>query len=474
VGRTLELEFPLAGVVRRRGFEGNSRSRGGYPTPWAVNVRPTDPFDGRLRGGSRPGLTDYTGSVPSLPDLNVATEGGDHLVTEAGDNLVVSETTTESLNAEVMAAVKAFGVSVLSDAVAASAGTAPTGYTMACLYRDRLVLSCDDKEIYFSRQGDFTDWDYGADVEDAGRATLLQLSQAGEIGGTVTAMIPFRDRLMLLATADSLWLLSGDPSDNGTLQLITEDVGIISSTAWCDTGGRIVFLADDGLYSIGADGSKLESLTDDKLPSELTDVDTSSVNVYLGYHHENRGVYLFLVNGSYHYFYDMRMGGIWPFTLPSANDPSSVFNYAGNMILYDGTSSYWTVEGDDDDGTAIQSHVVIGPLRGGSAAAFGMLQHLHGVIETGTSDSVTWRIVTGDTAESAAENAKAAVTAYLAGSTTTAEAYASANGALSNGRSRVFTPRVKSMWFTIWLQSTAKWAFESMVVETTPFGKWRS
>lgn len=50
--RLLDLEFPLAGLDRAYSY----RAQRPYSTPDALNVRATDVFEGRERGGSRPGL----------------------------------------------------------------------------------------------------------------------------------------------------------------------------------------------------------------------------------------------------------------------------------------------------------------------------------------------------------------------------------------------------------------------------------
>ncbi|MCH8114651.1 MAG: DUF1501 domain-containing protein [Chloroflexi bacterium] len=40
------------------------------------------------------------------------------------------------------------------------------------------VVAGADNAVYMSRQGDFADWDFGADVEDSGRAVAFQLGEA--------------------------------------------------------------------------------------------------------------------------------------------------------------------------------------------------------------------------------------------------------------------------------------------------------
>lgn len=56
MAKTIEIQFPAAGVVRRWGLRGASRGRGPYPAVWALNVRLQDALTTRLRGGSFTGI----------------------------------------------------------------------------------------------------------------------------------------------------------------------------------------------------------------------------------------------------------------------------------------------------------------------------------------------------------------------------------------------------------------------------------
>jgi hypothetical protein len=473
MARTLELKFPLAGVVRRKDFASAQQSRERYPCPWAVNIFPSDQLSSRLRGGSRPGLTVYTGTTPTFPTGALLDESGNNITDEAGNRLLVNTITTESLRTDLIDALNAYGFTSLTDSIGASAGSAPTGYTLGCAYRDRLVVGGGDHIVYMSRQNDWTNWDYAAEMDDAGRAVMLQASEATEVGATITALIPHRDSHLLIGTARSLWVLEGDPAAGGRLINISRNVGIISERAWCKVDDKIIFLSDDGLYGVSASGAGLEDLSGDKLPVELSDVDTSTVTVHLGYSQAENGVLIFLNGDDYHWFYDLEFGGFWPFTIPAAMTPTRVFTYGGGLLLWNGTSTHWSVGGTTDAGTAIGSHLLIGPLRPGSAGEKGLLSAIHGTVDIASSGSVVWRVVEGDTAEDACENAKAAVEAYMAGNTATANAYSSFSGTWTTGRNYVSHPRVSGMFVVIWLQSTSQWAFESIVVDFDLMGRWR-
>jgi hypothetical protein len=405
--KVIELRFPNAGVVRRSGYSDRHDPRAPYPTPWAVNVRPEDPFDKRLRGGSMPTTrpTVATYGADALVDQTLLTEDGNTLITESALVIILDQKTT--------------------------LGTATASVT-GCLYRGRLVLidSTETNAIKMSRQGDYDDWDYGKDVGDIGRALFFQLSEAGEIGGAVTALVPHQDAFLLAATADTLWIVQGDPAANGTLRNVSRNAGIVSAAAWAKADDAVVFLAKDGIYSVQANGSGLQNLSLDRIPQELLDVDSA----VLGYSHADNAVYIFAVTDA--------VNSNWMFDL--------------------GGKGFWPV---DNDVAPTESHLLIGPIKMGEVGSFGQLVALHGVLGE-DSGSVTWRVVTGDTAEDAVEHAKADI---IAGTTT----YAADSGTWAAGRSHLSYPRIRSQWIVIWLHSTAQWAYEEIILEISQFGRWR-
>ena len=411
--RTLEIRFPSLGIVRRHMHE-RTYSAPGYPSPYAVNCRLEDSLTNRLRGGSFTGQTAST--VTAARYVYLVTESEDNIVTESGDKITLGP------QYDVAAGDGRAWVPDGDDA--------PASGTADCLYRDRL-FRVSGNAILVSRQGDTTDWNYGGDLEDVGRPTILQLSEAGEVGEDVVALAPHKDSSLLCFTAAETWVLTGDPA-TGTLRNVSREVGVIAARAWCKNHDTVYFLSSRGLYSVGADGSGLKALSEDKVPDELIDV--SDADCVLDYYHADRGVYVHLTSGP-SWFYDTERDQFWAF---------------------------------DTDST--DSHLLIGPLRLGGLDSYGIVQQIHGIIAA-SSAAVVWRIVPGDTAEEACDNGKAAITAALAGSAF--DEYVSSSGAWDAGRSPVGWPRATSMWCCLWLSSASDWAYESVHLTVAPFGRWR-
>jgi len=531
--KTRELRWPALGVVRRTSVESRPEFREPFPSPWASNCRLEDQLSNRLRGGSRPGLTlwndDLDGStidgmlsvsassdsgvarllaliadnalgviedgVYSTPVGNLATEGGDTIITEGGDEIVVSTGDVPSTCFLTARGRKVYAIAseeIVSldpatgavDTLEAFVGTVPSDCTHGCFYRDRLVLGGGDNAVYMSRQGDPTDWDYGVDAGDSGRALIFQLGEASEHGEAATALLPFQDSSLLAATQYSLWLVQGDPGATGTLRNLSRGVGIIGPRAWCaiqdarvgDAPVRhaFVFLSTLGLFMISPSGDGLQSLSEDRLPQELQDI-AETTTVTLAYSPGERGVYIFLTpseGDETHFFFDLVHQGFWPMALQTTHQPLSACWHEGEMLLASQDGKLRSVGGDDDDGEDIDSYVLIGPLRVSGPDTMGLLTRIHGMIGAG-SGTVSWRIIPGDTAEEACSNGEAAITAYQAGDTAAAEAYAKASGTWGEGRSQTRYPRVRAMWMCVLLMASEPWAYESMTVESRDAGRWK-
>ena len=360
--KTMNLQFPVAGVVRRVGLRDSTGGGGPFPAVWSTNVRLEDSLTNRLRGGSFTGI---------------------------------------------------------------AAGARPTSR-----YRDRL-LTFSTNAITATRMGDDTDTTLSADLSDTMRPALFQLSYGGATGGTVIALAPHKDNFLLAWTADETWVQQGDPH-SGSRRRVSDEVGIIGADAWCMVEDVAYFMSSSGLYSVGADGSGLTAISEHKIPEDLTGVSDTALK--LTYNHATRGVFITTTTGL-DWMYDVGRQNFWP---------------------------YDTAETD--------SHVLFGPLQLGRANSFGRVLHLNGNIAASSAD-VTWRLVTGDTAEAAAANGKAAITASLAA--TSYESYVSAEGTWSAGRSNRAYPRTRAVFLVLWLSSEGSWAYESSSIEATLSGEWR-
>ena len=413
---TKEIVFP-SGVGRRGTFRQDAGRRERYFAPWSLNVRQED-FTGRLRGGSFTPAA--AGSVAASQNLYLTNSAGDRITDASGNQIVIG--------------VQVSAVHSSDSQFADPGPNAPASHAAQCIYRGRFVRPSSGI-IYASRLGDYTDWNYGADISDSARPFVIQLAEAGEIGGNITALIPHKDSYMLAATANSLWVVQGDPMADGTVRNISRDVGIIGAKAWCrDHLDRYYFLSSHGLYTVSPSGDGLQALSEDVIPEQLTGV--TDVDTVLKYDHETRGVYVYIPTAAVSWLFDTERQGFWPFK----------FGYAG-------------------------SHVAIGPIAVGNGSTFGRLIQLHGVLARG-SVNVIWRVLVADTAEQVAERAKAAIEALVAGN---APQHIQSTGTWTGtGANHRSYPRARGKYMILLLSApSGNWAWEGANAVIEPSGAWR-
>lgn len=521
------LAFPLSGVVRKGGYRQQTRP---YSAPWAVNVRSEGVLESRDRGGSRPGLTklsatDLGTSVTGLFPVTyldasgvrrndlvfladgalgtiragvatthsafLQTDDGDNIITDDpnNDNIVFDSTVTDTaMEGAVRGGRLYLADTVLKlhdpatgtvETVVASAGTVPTGQPIICVYRDRVILGGSDHLWYASRMGEPTDWDFGSTFEDTGRAVAGQLGVNGRIGEVVTALAPIEDRILLMATENSLWALRGDPA-TGRLESLSDQVGVVGSRAWAlSPDDLFCFLSNDGVYLWDGRGAP-KRFSGERVPDELRELDPSSLTINMVYDHEASGFHLFLTPGAgagTHWFFDLGRRSCWPVSLQTTHQPLSAAYYVpsdlGLVVLgsSDGYVRYFDDSATDDDGTAIQSHILVGPVRIASEDdKNAMLAEIHGLVDVEASGAVTWRVVMGETAQEAAELAYSDLTTVLGGGTAVS---VSATGTWGDARNNVVRPRTRGPWTVIWLSSSDQWAFEAMPIVARLVGRIR-
>lgn len=343
----------------------------------------------------------------------------------------------------------------------AAKGTLPEACTMVATYRDRLVLA-GGQSWYMTRQGDPTDFDYGAVDSDAQRAVAGVVSEAGLVGEPIRALIPGSDDYLVFGCANSLWVLRGDPAYGGRIDSLSRTVGILDASAWCHgPAGEIVFLAQDGLRLIGpgAAGGVVE-VSQGRLPVELRDVDPASTTITLAWDARWRGVHVYLTptsgDAGQHWWWDWDDKGFWLDSYPAVQQPTAVVTYQGvaasdNASLAGGRDGYvrkFAAASETDDGTTISSYAVMGPLAlGGSMMNRGRLVKLVGVLGH-DSGPVVVRVSTGYDAEAALQATRVASTTWN-----------------ERGRQRHFRPHAVGVAGYVRLTGSRAWNFEGAIIE---------
>jgi hypothetical protein len=276
---------------------------------------------------------------------------------------------------------------------------------------------------------------------------VIQLSEAGELGGSIVAIIPHKDAYMLAATVSSLWVVRGDPTADGSLQNISRDVGIVGPRAWCrDHLDRYYFLSSHGLYTVSASGDGVQGLSDGIIPEQLSGV--TDVNTVLEYDHATRSVRIYIPSAEVSWLFEADTQTFWPFN-----------------VDYDG------------------SLVAIGPLQMNDKETYGRLLRVHGITASGSAD-VKWNVLVADSAEQVSINAKSAIEFVIASGLGPIAAEGAledlredgiiqSRGTWTAGVNHRSYPRARGLFMILLLYSSGAWAWEGAVCFMEPSGKWR-
>ena len=234
----------------------------------------------------------------------------------------------------------------------------------------------------------------------------------------MTALAPSGDTKLVIGSSNSMYTMTGDPGHEDT-QLITtsRDIGIVGPDAWCYGPNRILyFMSENGLYAIQPNEynvSQTNRLSAGKLDKSLRATDFGSTHARLVYDHVNHGVHVFLTptrqkaEAQAHYYYDSRTASFWPMEYPAVIGPTFVYDYQNvdpelrSIMLggFDGHIRKFNPDGLNDDGTAIDSHVWIGPIAVSSIRETKLME-LVAILDEETP-GLSYEVYAADTVEQA-------------------------------------------------------------------------
>ena len=376
--------------------------------------------------------------------------------------------------------------SALSGTVAGqtTAGQVPTGCPLVCGYMDRLVLAGAEvapNVWYMARKGYPLDWDYSQ--ADALAAVAGSASPAGVPGEPITALIPHSDDYLVIGCTNSLWRMMGDPVAGGTLGCLSHAIGVAGPNAWClMPDGMLVFLSQDGLYSLDAGGNSFPvPMSRENLPREFLNLNPSAVSVSMAYDLQSKGVHIFLTSTSTnlrtHWWLDnapetsMAMGvssttdrkAFWPVSLIENHEPTAAcivqsFAIEDSCVVLgcrDGKLRRFSDFAESDCGTEFNSYVVMGPISLNDDGQVGTLLTLDAVMAEESGD-VSWYTKPSLTFEG------------------TSSAVASTGGTWVGGINPTDYPACRGQAMVLELEGTGrKWACEQVIGVIKEAGKRR-
>jgi hypothetical protein len=220
-----------------------------------------------------------------------------------------------------------------------------------------------------------------------------------------------------------------------------------------------------------------ETISREKLPAELLNIDLLQVNVCMEFDTEFRGAWIFLHNiqagQATSWFFDWENKAFWPMQYPLTQEAVRAYFVATPTVrgvllgCMDGYLRRHSTAYTNDDGTALGSYVEIGPIRlAGSEYDEGKLTEIIGTPHYGLAGTVTWTV-------KAAKNAQSLYNAQ-SGSvyTTTGTWTAGTDGSSLSTKDR---QRIRGGAAVVKLEETdgQPWAIESVLCAIQTAGKQR-
>jgi len=349
------------------------------------------------------------------------------------------------------------------------------------------VLSGNTKsptQWYMSMVGN--PWKFLYDPTNDGPLSAVSFSntRVGEVGDIITALIPYKDDLLIFGGANSIWMLVGDPLAGGQLAQVTEATGIYGPKSWCiDNNNNLYFLGSDGLYKmpVSANFTPPENISAVVLPNLVSDwaLNKALHRVTMTFDPLNYGILISRVDVTSgvnsNYWFDLVTGGFYPESYPAEDAPYSMLyypaldsNYKSLLIgCKDGYIRKFDVDSKSDNvgstSEAITSYVGMLEQLAEDDNTFGKLEKVSSVISL-DSDAVAWSAYRGKDAESVLSQMQLGDTPFITGSWT------------GTGKQDWNRVRLRGVWAGLKLGNTIKdksWTVEKLMADIMPAGKGR-
>lgn len=389
--------FPYAGLDVSRAFcrqpvrPIGQEQKYSRTTAFGMNVRSYDGQQGRLRGGSRTGISRYvndrvsgsnliqgmnliTGTGYTAPGGNVQTSQSGRLVTlvavsdgdvkilNPGDTSWTSVTNgTNALNTTgVIYSAPNAGRLYFADGVnmkyydpstnsvgtwTATAGTLPIDSSgnrprNIATWRGRTVmwgLLGEPQNWFMSRVDTPTDFDYFPATVTPVQAVAGNNSTLGLIGDVITTGIPFTDDVFVWGGDHSISMMLGDPMDGGRINMISDTIGMAWGKPWCrGPNGEIYFFSNlCGIY-VMTPGQPLVRISQ-PIENLLKTVNTGANTITMSWDDRWQGFHVFvtrtaLAYRAVHLFYELRAGAWWMDSFENKNhNPLVTCTFDGNL-----------------------------------------------------------------------------------------------------------------------------------------------
>lgn len=336
-------------------------------------------------------------------------------------------------------------------------------------WRGRTVLSgliFDPQNWFMSAVGDPTNFNYSPQSVTPAQAIAGNNSPLGLIGDAVTTLIPYSDDVLMMGGDHTIWMFNGDPMAGGQIDLVSDAIGMAWGIPWCkDPFGTIYFVSNKtGIYTL-VPGQQPQRISQ-PIEQLLHSIDTGQNGIRLLWSDRYQGLHVFITPlaapaPAIHFFYEARSNSWWQDVFANNNhNPLCCCTYDGNSptdrVPLIGSWDGYVRAVDaavNDDGTPINSAVLIGPLLTPNLDEL-LLKDIQGILGE-TSGQVNYAVFVGSTAEKALQSTPVAI------------------GTWNAGRNLSSFTRFSGHAIYLLLSSTNSWAMESVRVRIAGLGKVR-
>lgn len=344
-------------------------------------------------------------------------------------------------------------------------GEMPNYATLVALYNSRLVLAGNKNyphQWWMSRA--YNPYNFLYDPTDPLTAISGGDGDVGEVGDIITALIPLGNDFFVFGCASEINIIDGDPSYGGTVENLSFTEGIYGAHSWClDNQNNLYFFNGHSLsMSIGGRNKPVD-LSSLHLPNWANDwgLIQDEDRIVLTYDFIRAGIVIFKTNlvtgANKNYFYSLKTKGFYPEIHPRECGIFSSFYYNSNdsntraLLLgcNDGyirsfyESSLNDNIGDSDSTIKSWATLPIQPLNKDpdkKGKLTELVFELGGGESGGTfvdTDSLSYEIHVGNSAETVLEDIKDGATAYIS------------NDLTGPGRTNKIRPRARGHYLGI-------------------------
>jgi hypothetical protein len=315
------------------------------------------------------------------------------------------------------------------------------------------------------------DWDTDPPLVTPSSATGSEVSDAGGPPHPINGFIPIGDDLGIFLCDSSLWRLTGDPGTNGVLDQIPSLCGGAFGRAWCfGPQGQIFFWGSQGGLFVMAPGGIPQPVSDRKLERLFQDIDLTTYYVRMAWNWRQDGLDVFLcpygsLGGAITSFaWERKTNSFWEddrsnlgheitsLCVVDGDRPNDRYMLMGGR---DGGLRTWDEQGQTDDGTPIQSQLIIGPLSATDGRLETKLSRLQLLIDN-LQGALEIEVFVSSSPGELGEMRKS----YI----------------MQPGLSPTFSCRVAGGFIWLKLKSQQRWAFESAraLVESGAYRRFRA